>query len=55
MTQTIDLTPTWEGLVPVLAHILQNSESPSVRKNITEELLKMARAADLWNEHCKST
>lgn len=49
--QTIDITPTWQGLVPVLVHILQHSESASSRRDITEELTKMAKAADLWNAH----
>jgi hypothetical protein len=51
--KTIDMTPTWEGLVPALIHILQHSESESSKRNIADELTKMARAADLWNAHCK--
>lgn len=52
--KTIDITLTWQGLVPVLVHILQHSESASSRRDITEELTKMAKAADLWNAHCKT-
>lgn len=54
MTQTIDLTPTWESLVPVLLHIAQHSESVKARKDIAEELVRMAQAADKWNAHCKA-
>ncbi len=39
---TIDMTPTWVALVPVLIHI-------------AAELSKMARAADHWNAHCKAS
>jgi hypothetical protein len=50
--KTIDMTPTWESLVPAFVYILQHSESES-SKRMTNELTKMARAADLWNAHCK--
>ena len=51
--KTIDLTPTWASLVPVLMHIAKHSDSPSGLRDVTDELTKMARAADLWNAHCK--
>jgi hypothetical protein len=51
--QTIDMTPTWSGLLPVMVHILQHSESESSKRDIADELTKMARAADRWNTHCK--
>jgi hypothetical protein len=51
--KTIDLTPTWASLVPVLVQILQHSESESSKRDIADELTKMARAADRWNAHCK--
>ena len=54
-TKTIDLTPTWESLVPVLLHIAQHSESVTARQDILTELTNMARAADKWNAHCKAT
>lgn len=52
--KTIDMTPTWESLAPVLAHVLQYSESKSAKEGIMEELTKMAKAADKWNAHCKA-
>jgi hypothetical protein len=52
--KTIDLTPTWASLVPVLMHIAKYSESPSGLRDVTDELTKMAKAADLWNAHCKA-
>jgi hypothetical protein len=54
MTETIDLTPTWESLVPVLVHILQHSETETAKRLITAEIMSMAKAADMWNAHCKS-
>lgn len=54
-TKTIDLTPTWEGLVPVLLQIAQHATSLTARQDIQAELVKMARAADKWNAHCKAT
>lgn len=51
---TIDLTPTWSGLLPVMVHVLQHSESESSKRDIADELNKMARAADRWNAHCKA-
>ena len=52
MAKTIDLTPTWESLVPVLVHILQHSESDTAKRDITAEIKSMAKAADMWNAHC---
>jgi len=55
MTETIDLTPTWESLVPAMVYILQHSyESETTKQNIAAEIRKMAKAADMWNAHCKS-
>jgi hypothetical protein len=51
--KTIDMTPTWASLVPAFVHILQHSESEWSKRDIQNELTKMARAADLWNAHCK--
>ncbi len=52
-TQTLDMTPTWESLVPVLAHIIQHSKSATARADIMKELENMAKAADRWNAYCK--
>jgi hypothetical protein len=51
--KTIDMTPTWEGLVPALIHILQHSKSDRSKHDIADELTKMARAADRWNAYCR--
>lgn len=44
-TQYIDVTPSWEGLVPYLVTLIENG-SIEGRKIAREELHRMARAAD---------
>jgi hypothetical protein len=50
---TIDITPRWSALVPMLSLVLQQTDSAQTRQEITLELTKMAMAADHWNAHCK--
>ncbi len=46
MADKIDMTPTWEGLLPLLLLMLENGSDKT--KSVAEtELKKMARAADL--------
>jgi ABC-type uncharacterized transport system YnjBCD substrate-binding protein len=54
-TEIINVTPTWEHLVPVLAHIIRHSKSASARADIMKELENMAKAADCWNAHCQES
>ena len=49
----IDATPTWEHLVPVLMYIIRNAERLDALHDLEHELRNMARAADMWNAHCK--
>lgn len=49
---TIDITPTWRGVLPILIEGLTNGNARGVQI-ATEELRKMAEAADMWNAHCK--
>ena len=44
--ETIDCTPSWEGLVPYLVTLIENG-SIEGRKIAREELHRMARAADV--------
>ena len=48
--KTIDITPTWLGLAPVMIDIIKNSPTPESTKIAEEELLKMARVADKYIE-----
>lgn len=52
-TKTIDATPTWESLVPVLLYLVRNARTATA--DIEQELVRMAQAADKWNAHCKET
>ena len=51
-TETVNVTPTWESLVPVLAHMIRHSNRGN-RDDIMNELKSMAQAADRWNLHCR--
>jgi hypothetical protein len=46
MKEYIDVTPTWEALVPLFVEIIRNGEFQA-RMNAEEELYRMARAADV--------
>lgn len=45
---TIDMTPTWEGLLPTLLHVYANAESAKGQIAALEELTRMARIADAY-------
>jgi hypothetical protein len=45
-SQTIDLTPSWEQITPVLVHIITESSNVESREFALSELLRMARFAD---------
>jgi hypothetical protein len=49
--KTINLTPTWSGLVQGLMAIMEGGTGES-RGVARSELYKMARAADRWVAHC---
>jgi len=42
---TIDITPRWSALVPMLSLVLQQTDSVQTRQEITLELTKMAMAS----------
>ena len=52
--KTIDMTPTWEGVLPVLIMTLQRSKVDSDSLETAQtELNKMAKLADKWVQHVK--
>jgi len=53
--KTLNVTPTWESLVPVLAHIVRHAETNGAVDDIMKELKNMAKAADRWNAHCQES
>ena len=46
-TKTIDLTPTWREVLPALLALVEN---PITRQDGLDELVRMANAADKYNE-----
>lgn len=50
--RTIDVTPTWHGLLPLLLTIYVDGTDEG-RKEAFSELQRMAQAADFWNRFCK--
>jgi mannitol-1-phosphate/altronate dehydrogenase len=46
----LDLTPTWQGILPVMVLALTNG-TPTGQRAAQEELARMADAADKWNAH----
>ena len=59
MTEYIDITPTWEEILPTWLMLYENAlrgrcnEPEQVLENAKQQLTVMARAADKWNAHCK--
>jgi hypothetical protein len=51
--ETLDVTPTWEGLLPLLLDLYERKNDNT--RFILSQFLNMARAADKWNAHVAST
>jgi hypothetical protein len=43
---TIDITPSWRSILPILLEVWSGAETPEARKLAFEELSRMADAAD---------
>ena len=52
---TIDMTPTWEAVTPILVVTLQSTRDPEAIDIAQKELTKMAKLADKWVNHVKET
>lgn len=50
--KTIDLTPSWTGLVPALISMIEHG-TPEARKVAIEEITRMARALDAFNAEAR--
>lgn len=46
--RTIDLTPTWSGILPGLLEVIENGDSFAARDTARAELRRMARLADAY-------
>jgi hypothetical protein len=51
---TIDITPTWSGLLPVLVELATNATTVEAMKSAEGQLQKMASAADKYNRIAKA-
>jgi hypothetical protein len=52
----IDITPTWEGILPVLLMVLRNPKASSQSiETAKQELTRMAQLADLYVAQAKET
>ena len=52
-TQTVDLTPTWQGILPALLDLLK-SDNPKSRQLAESELRRMAGLADGYIESLRA-
>lgn len=52
-TETVDITPTWSEMVPVLLRLL-HSDTHSAREVAIVEMHRMARLADKMKAHLNS-
>lgn len=50
--QTIDITPTWINMLPLLIEFV-SSDNPEVYGPAKAELIRMAKIADKYVEHSK--
>lgn len=51
MQETIDITPTWSSLVPIMVEVLKNPKANNAAKaEVTQELLRLAKIVDDQNE-----
>ena len=45
--KTIDITPKWSGIIPVLLEVLKNPKANAKSKQLVEEeIIRMAKIAD---------
>jgi hypothetical protein len=55
MQDTIDITPTWSALVPIMIEVLKNPKANNTAKaEVTQELLRLAKIVDNQNERIKN-
>jgi len=52
--ETIDITPTWRAILPILVEIAANGKTPQSRDDAMHQLLKLADTVDQMNESIKT-
>ena len=54
MQETIDVTPKWSAIVPLMIGVLKNPKAdPESRKFVEVELIRLAKIADQAKERAK--
>jgi hypothetical protein len=54
MTKTIDITPTWSAIMPVMVDVLKSPKANNTAKQeVTAELMRLARIVDSQNKRTK--
>ena len=54
MQKTIDITPTWSGLIPIMVEVLKNPKANNTAKQeVTAELMRLAKIVDDQNKKAK--
>lgn len=48
--ETVDLTPSWQGITGALLNVYRTVDKPEVLRDIEEEFARMARLADKYVE-----
>ena len=54
MPMKVDITPTWEALLPVLIRVATQGETAEARDAAMSELLRMARGCAQMNAQAKA-
>ena len=55
MQETIDVTPKWSAIVPLMIGVLKNPKAdPEAKKFVEVELIRLAKIADEANEKIKA-
>ena len=54
MKRTIDMTPSWAAITPLLLDAFLHTTDSGNRADMKKELERMAGLADLWVNHVKS-
>ena len=54
MTETIDITPTWSALIPIMVEVLKNPKANNdAKQEVIVELKNLAKFADAQNKKLK--
>jgi hypothetical protein len=54
MTKTIDITPTWSALIPVMVEVLKSPKANhTAKQEVVVELMRLAKIVDNQNKKVK--